>query len=203
MAEFWKPGDQILTRSVWGQRILAAWPVTVVTDTPELLALYLAAGSPYKRAQYDPDGPRLPIGELPLVDDVWKGDLIRLNRPAEAYGLLGFYEGPQGEFSRWYVNLESPYQRTSQGIDFEDHMLDIIISPDLSNWTWKDEDEIKAAVNLRLITEGKAERIRAEGERVIERLESRSSPFNDGWEKWRPDPAWPVPELPVGWDTFK
>ena len=133
MGDFWSPGDQILMCSVWGRRLLAAWPVTVVCDSAGLLATYLAAGTDWKRAQFNPDGPRLPIGELPVVDDVWRSDLIRLMRPGEAHPLLGFYEGPHGEFSRWYVNLESPYRRTRLGFDFEDHMLDIVIQPDLSS----------------------------------------------------------------------
>lgn len=26
------------------------------------------------------------------------------------------------------------------------------------------------------------------------------APFSDGWEHWRPEPHWPVPELPADWD---
>jgi hypothetical protein len=26
-------------------------------------------------------------------------------------------------------------------------------------------------------------------------------PFPTGWEDWRPDPAWPVPELAAGWSV--
>jgi len=26
-------------------------------------------------------------------------------------------------------------------------------------------------------------------------------PWPTGWEAWRPDPSWPVPELPPGWDA--
>jgi hypothetical protein len=25
---------------------------------------------------------------------------------------------------------------------------------------------------------------------------SWGAPFRDGWEDWRPDPAWPLPDLP-------
>ena len=25
-------------------------------------------------------------------------------------------------------------------------------------------------------------------------------PFSDGWQHWRPDPAWSVPSLPDDWD---
>lgn len=27
----------------------------------------------------------------------------------------------------------------------------------------------------------------------------KGPPFSDGWEAWRPDPAWPVPVLPDDW----
>ena len=37
---------------------------------------------------------------------------------------------------------------------------------------------------------------RAEGESVLAR-----APWPTGWEKWRPDPAWELPELPDGWDV--
>jgi hypothetical protein len=26
-------------------------------------------------------------------------------------------------------------------------------------------------------------------------------PFPTGWEDWRPDPAWPAPELVSGWEN--
>jgi hypothetical protein len=35
---------------------------------------------------------------------------------------------------------------------------------------------------------------------VIERIEAWSIPFDEGWEHWRPDPGWPLPELPDDWD---
>ena len=36
--------------------------------------------------------------------------------------------------------------------------------------------------------------IRAEGERVLAEW-----PFPTGWEDWRPNQEWTVPELPAGW----
>jgi len=58
------------------------------------------------------------------------------------------------------------------------------------------------AVDLGLMTEAQARAVRREGERAIERLEARRSPFCDGWETWRPDPAWTPPALPDGWDRL-
>ena len=43
-------------------------------------------------------------------------------------------------------------------------------------------------------------RDRAEGERVIARVEAGQSPFDSEWLDWRPDPAWPLPTLPLDWE---
>ena len=43
-------------------------------------------------------------------------------------------------------------------------------------------------------TLGDVAAIRAEGERVLAEW-----PFPTGWEDWRPDPSWPVPELSAAW----
>ena len=56
-----------------------------------------------------------------------------------------------------------------------DQLLDVVIDPDLS-WRWKDEDELREAVELGLMSEGRADAVRREAERAIERLEARQCP---------------------------
>jgi predicted RNA-binding protein associated with RNAse of E/G family len=97
--------------------------------------------------------------------------------------------------------LEDPLHCTALGFDFLDQFLDIIVKPDLSGWHWKDEDELAEAVELGLISKERAAAMRAEGEKVALWIQSGKSPFN-GWEKWRPDPAWKAPVLPEGWDKI-
>jgi hypothetical protein len=53
-----------------------------------------------------------------------------------------------------------------------------------------------------VISPTEAVAIRTEGERVIAAAEANQWPFNAGWEHWLPDPLWPVPGLPDGWDTM-
>jgi hypothetical protein len=36
---------------------------------------------------------------------------------------------------------------------------------------------------------------------MIPEIEERRFPFNAGYETWRPDPAWEVPQLPGDWDN--
>ena len=55
--------------------------------------------------------------------------------------------------------------------------------------------ELEDAIRLGRFSPDEAATIRAEGENVV-----AAWPFPTGWEEWRPDPAWPIPQLPDGWD---
>ena len=125
--------------------------------------------------------------------------MVSIRYPGDQHAYTWF--GRENGSSFWYVNLEN-YQRTPMGIDYQDHMLDIVIEPDLSAWRWKDEDELAEAVSLGFVSQAQADAIRAEGHRALARLEARSSPFGDGWERWTPDPIWPIPELRANWHVL-
>ena len=98
----------------------------------------------------------------------------------------------------WYVNLQAPLVRTSRGFDTSDKALDVVIAPN-GEHRWKDEDHLERAVDVGWISAADARRVRSEGERVIERAARREYPFDGELISWRPDPAWPIPELPPGW----
>ena len=100
---------------------------------------------------------------------------------------------------QWYINLEDPLVRTSMGFDYLDQMLDIEVTPDLSQWTLKDEDEFEDAVARGILTPEEADVVRAEGEQVIAAIDARRSPFDEPWEQWRPDSCWPTSSLPQDW----
>ena len=176
--------------------------MTVVHDTPALLALYIAPGTRWKKP-ITPQGEwaRIAIGDWQLADEVWTGrGSLRLTTPGDGHSVLLFW-GESGELRAWYVNLERPLERTSRGFDFTDLLLDIVVAPDRSSWHLKDEDEVDAAVAAGLILPDEAVAVRAEAEKVGRVIEADSSPFCDGWERWTPDPSWSVPELPAGWDV--
>ena len=40
------------------------------------------------------------------------------------------------EFQRWYVNLQEPFRPMSAGFDYMDWLLDMVVSPGLSEWRW-------------------------------------------------------------------
>ena len=175
--ERWNARSQIVMRSIWDDRVQAAWPVTVVDDSADALVLYLAAGTVYKTRTFPSDAKlRLPVGELVYVDREWTADLLRIMIPGDQHAYLGFW-GQDHKFNRWYVNLEREYRRTKTGIDFVDHFLDIVIQADLETWQWKDEPELREAVSVGLISQMQADAIQNEGLIALDRLNANLPPF--------------------------
>ncbi|MDE2715760.1 MAG: DUF402 domain-containing protein [Chloroflexota bacterium] len=188
-------------RSVWDGKVQAVWPVTVVSDSPEALVLFLAAGTKYKIRHFSGDMQgRMPIGEWQLVNREWTRDMIRIMLPGDNHAYLGFWD-QRHRFERWYINLEREYERTSIGIDFVDLFLDVVIDPDTKEWYWKDESELSCAVSLGLVSQQEANLIRAEGCAALWRFTAGAPPFSRGWAYWRPDPDWPIPSLDTEWNS--
>ena len=198
----WAAGDRIVLREVWDGKVWAARPVTVVRDDDDLIALYLPIGAGWKRP-VRPDGSRLRMPSEPwvLADDVWRDkSVLHLVRPGAAHAVWAMWDRAW-KFIGWYVNLQEPLRRSAVGFDYMDQMLDLVIAPDLSGWHWKDNDELEQEVVEGLLTRAEADGVKAEADRVVRMLENRAGPFSDGWERWRPDPAWPLPPLIQGWDA--
>lgn len=131
-----------------------------------------------------------PRGDQPILSFAW---------PDTPYSALLWAVDDQRRV--WYVNLEDPLERTPIGFDTVDHILDVLIELDRLSWQWKDEDELREAVRNGLFTVEEAADFRVWGERAVDRIISRQPPFDRDWEDWSPDPGWPVPELPGGWDA--
>ncbi len=207
----WHPGDQIVLRyrGDWGGDDLTwAMPVTVVHDSPEFIALFLAAGTTIK-SPARADGSTIPR-DLPfeerytavagIRDGLWHSNhRLMLARPDAAHLVSLFWREEDWGFLDWYVDLQAPLQRTPIGFDSQDHVLDIVVGPDL-RWRWKDEDEFADAQRIGRFSPGEAAAVRAEGEQVVDLIEAMAWPFNEGWPAWRPDPAWDIPKLPADWD---
>ncbi|MGP3982554.1 cytidylyl-2-hydroxypropylphosphonate hydrolase [Streptomyces sp. KR80] len=205
----WAPGEHILWRYRGNatDRFHICRPVTVVQDSPELLAVWMAPGTLCVKPVLS-DG--TPVHREPLATRYtkprsvtlsrWFGTgVLKLARPGDPWSVWLFWE-PGWRFKNWYVNLEEPRHRWARGVDSEDHFLDIAVHPDRS-WEWKDEDEFGQAQRAGLMSAPQAESVRAAGRAAVELIEAWGAPFRDGWEGWRPDPAWPIPGLPPDWDT--
>jgi hypothetical protein len=193
------PLDQVVFRFVWPWRVFSAIPATVVESTTARTVLWIAPGTPVRW----PPGQRLTMrelqqGEWTYDEAEWYRSRLMIHERGAAHSVYVQW-GRAGDLLGWYVNLEEAWRDTRLGFDTTDHLLDIWIDPDRS-WRWKDEDHLAEAVEIGLFTREKADAIRAEGERAIERIESWKPPFSKEWESWRPDSAWPLPQIPAGWD---
>ncbi|MCQ4044055.1 DUF402 domain-containing protein [Streptantibioticus rubrisoli] len=207
----WAPGTQVLWRyrgngARYRAQVHIARPVTVVRDDAEVLAVWMAPGTRCVKpvladgtsVYHEPLSTRYLKPRATRVES-WHGTgVLKLARPGEPWSVWLFWE-PGWRFKNWYVNLEEPRSRWSLGVDSEDHFLDISVNPDRS-WSWRDEDEFAQAQADGLVDVELAARVRQAGARAVRVIEEWGSPFRDGWERWRPDPAWPVPRLPDDWD---
>ncbi|RII20800.1 hypothetical protein DSC45_03050 [Streptomyces sp. YIM 130001] len=204
----WEPGSPILWRyrENGGHRPHICRPVTVVSDTADLLVVWLAPGTECIKPVIA-DG--TPVHREPLATrytrprtvlrDQWHGTgVLKLARPGDPWSVWLFWE-PGWRFKSWYVNLEEPHTRWSGGVDSQDHFLDISVRPDRS-WRWHDEDEFAEAGRAGLMDAEQAAAVRAAGRAAVEVIRAWGAPFADGWQHWRPDPGWPVPALPADWD---
>jgi uncharacterized protein DUF402 len=180
-----------MSDSVWRDvhrgRVWRAQACRIVEDSSALVALWIPAGAPGK---VPTGGVRIPVEEWDLEDTSTSRDQLCVARPGRAHSVYLFW-GESGELEHWYVNFEQPLRRTALGFDTFDEKLDLIVHPD-GSYRWKDEDELEQAAALGLVD---ADAVRVEAAHVLEEW-----PFPTGWEDWRPDPSWPIPGLPEGWD---
>jgi uncharacterized protein len=196
------PGDAVLVREVWRRRVFEARPAIVVQDAAEQTMLLVPGGIACG----------LPIGddgaEIRLPDRPWHlevrergpSPILSFAWPETPYAVLRW--STEEGTPIWYVNLQDPLRRTALGFDTVDHALDVIVELD-GTWRWKDEDELAEAVARGLFTPDRAATFRVDGERAVARILDREPPFDRDWGGWHPDPGWPVPSLPEGWDRVE
>ncbi|GHH40367.1 cytidylyl-2-hydroxypropylphosphonate hydrolase [Streptomyces candidus] len=204
----WAAGDRILWRyrdnASAGLHICR--PVTVVQDTDELLAVWMAPGTECVKpvlldgtsVHQEPLATRYTKARTTTTSRWFGTGVLKLARPGDPWSVWLFWERGW-RFKNWYVNLEEPRSRWSGGVDSQDHFLDIAVAPD-GRWMWLDEDEFAEALRVGLMDEEQAARVREAGRAAVRQIETWGTPFRDGWEDWRPDPRWGVPELPDDWD---
>ena len=177
-------------RDVHLGRVWRAQACRIIEESPEVVALWMPPRSP-AMLPVDEQGARIRIPR-----DTWKlepttasHNALCLARPGRRHSVYPHWQ--EGRFAYWYVNFEQPLRRSPVGFDTFDEKLDLIVRPD-GSYEWKDEDELDRAAELGLLDAGA---VRAEAARVLAEW-----PFPPGGEDWRPDPSWPIPQLPAGWE---
>jgi len=202
----WNRGAQIALREHWNSKIWTVRPVTVVADTPEVIALYMMPGTIYKHPRAI-DGSPVPHF-LPdawvLIDTQWRGGgALYLAPPGQWYVILGFFGDDNQRIERWYVNLQTPYQRTGLGFDYLDQELDIVVNREFTAWRWKDAEKFRDAQRRGRIPVEQAAHVRRVGQHIVQQLKARCLTLPEPWRHWRPPEHWAIPPIPPDWHVLE
>lgn len=198
----WHPGDVVRYEGVAFGDVFVRVPVRVICDEPGLVTLWMAPGSSLL-TRVLADGH--PVPRVMSADEYARLD-TRLEARSYAHGILAAiptdrsyaiqlsWEDPGWRFRGWYVNVQTPLERTPHGFRARDLYLDVVVDPDRA-WRLKDEDELAEAVSKGRLTQSEADGILDEADRLIPDIEARRFPFDDTYIDFRPDPSWTVPSI--------
>jgi hypothetical protein len=205
-----RSGERVVRRDVFRGAVWSATPQRVLRDDTNGLVVAhwpgvrCLAPSPWVRAQRGRARmPRtqaleaLSTGRWELSPWTWRDWAV-----VTSYDLAGRYFSTRrffdarGELDRWYVNFERPSRRSGIFLDTFDLLLDLVATPDLSSWWWKDEAEYAHARRLGVVSDAEHARVdQARGE-ALAMMEQAAGPFSNQAEPWAPSPTWPLPVLP-------
>lgn len=179
-----------------------ATPMTVIRDDAYGLVAWLPVGTAVLRAARS-DGlgkrdDRRTLFTGPVVQEPGEHAVyhqLRVALTGRAWSVWVLFTAGTAEFAGWYVNLERPHVRDARCVYTTDHVLDVVVAADRTV-VRKDEDELALAVEQGVFDVAEAAGITADAAAVEALVARWASPFCDGWERFRPDPAWPVPDLP-------
>ena len=197
---FRSTGESATLRGV-GEKVYWAFPTIVVQDSPDLIVLYMPAGVHGKNVDHKPATNELfSADKLNVIDFQWqRTDVLMVIVPDDSFSTYLMRDAVTKEVECWYVNLQEPIRRTSIGFDTMDNMLDVVISADMIEWRWKDDDEFDAAQKIGFYSAEKAREIWSEGERAVQLITKERRDLYKKWETWQANPKWEMPILSSDW----
>lgn len=200
---FRSAGETATLRGV-GDKVYWAFPTIVVQDSPELIVLYMPAGVRGKNVDHKPATNELfSANKLKVIDFQWqRTDVLMVIVPDDSFSTYLMRDTITKELDCWYVNLQEPIRRTPIGFDTMDNMLDVVISTDMSAWSWKDDDEFAEAQKIGFYSVEKAHEIWTEGERAVQLITKERRDLYKKWEMWQANPEWELPILSPEWQKL-
>jgi uncharacterized protein len=201
---FRSAGEHATFRGIGNRQVFWTYPTIVVQDTSDLIVLYLPAGVLGKNTDHRPTPTEvMSTNVFNVVDHQWtRTDVLMMIVPEESFSTYIMWETGTKNLDCWYVNLQEPIRRTSIGFDTTDNWLDVVISPDMSEWHWKDEDEFKEAQKVGLYSTEKVAEIFAKGERAVRLITKERRALYEQWKEWQVNPEWNLPMLSPDWQKL-
>ncbi|KUJ69001.1 hypothetical protein ACZ90_14195 [Streptomyces albus subsp. albus] len=190
MTERFLPGQVIVRRELLDDRPWLTYPVRVVEDRDDVLAVYMAQGTPMTFGTGD-----FTWGPHPwhAIADTWQSPgVLQLQRPQDTYAVWVFWSEDRSRHD-WYVNFQQPFRRTTHGIDTLDLELDIWVPGDGGPYRWKDVEHFEERAAAGGFADGEAERVRAEAQALAARLDRGEAWWDAAWARWSPAESWGVP----------
>ncbi|MFC0675726.1 DUF402 domain-containing protein [Brachybacterium hainanense] len=205
----WSPGDQVTwTYYTLQHTTRTVRPGTVVLDDDRGIVVWIAPGTEVLLPVLENGAALRRAGDegmftRPRVQSkqLWTGNgILMIGLPDAPYSVWLFYKD-DGSLGCYYVNLETPLERTEEGVRTRDLVLDLVVLP-RRDWHYKDEDELEGAERVGYFSAEEAREIRAAGRRAVADIDAWRYPFSAGFEHFFPDPSWPIPALPdhYRWD---
>lgn len=205
----WNPGDIIVWRGIFRDRVWHAQTVIVVKDTPGESVVALLPGTECRAPEGYLQGKESNKRRWHFKEKTWKLEnyewhtnrLLILLEPHKYYSTMLFWNGQSNEFLCYYINFQLPFRRNQFAVDTLDLDLDLIINPDFS-YHWKDVDDYQEAIANDIIFPEWRDGIEQAKQDVFEKLERHQYPFDGSWLDWEPDPGLAPPTLPENWDKI-
>jgi hypothetical protein len=171
------PGSVLTVREVLHGQVWLHFPETVVADDGDILAAVQADGCPLTFPEH-PFG-RHPWSHVPT----WRGTtVLKLRRTDTAYSVWKLFHG--ASFRQWYINFEQPVVRRPDGVDIDDHQLDLVVEPDGTR-RWKDVEDLGPALASGRIDARQLRTVLDAAAEVVDRLD-RDDRWWTPWDDWSP-----------------
>lgn len=205
----WQPGEIVLWKETFDDRIWHAHTAIAVKDNPEETVLVYLPGSEGMAHAGWVNGNNEGTHPWEFTDEPWelKNYSWRTFRslfilePQKYYTTVFYWNAESDRFLSYYVNFQTPFTRSHFALKTRDLELDLRINPDFS-YEWKDLEEYQKGVQTGVILPEWISGIESAKGEILDKLEKRKYPFDGSWLDWTPDPTWSAPKLPVTWDKM-